>query len=163
MGADTYHDIQLACAVGVMRAVSTPWHCPIHTIFLTLFPVWRKEISSILPVLNIMVFSAEGDVSTLVCLPRSCWGAINQQVSSTLNDLGQECVPETYRLLHHLRGYDGRAGDHTHTSRTRMTTCASSNRRQRVTVQHAPAMLLDFRWFRTRKYLAVRQEGDRET
>ena len=25
MGADTFHDFQPACAVGVMRAVSTPW------------------------------------------------------------------------------------------------------------------------------------------
>ena len=30
-------------------------HSPIHTIFLTLCPVWRKEFSSILPVLNIIL------------------------------------------------------------------------------------------------------------
>ena len=29
-------------------------HSPILTVFLTLCPVWRKEFSSILPVLNIM-------------------------------------------------------------------------------------------------------------
>ena len=31
-------------------------HSPVHTIFLTLCPVWRKELSSILPVLNIFLF-----------------------------------------------------------------------------------------------------------
>ena len=82
MGADTYHDFQTACAVGVVRAVSTPWHgatrrignsslgvhSPIHTIFLTLCLVWRKEFSSILPVLNIIMAVAAAWV-LLTCVP----------------------------------------------------------------------------------------------
>ena len=49
MGADTYHDFQPACAVGVMRAVSTPWLGATRRIGNSLLGVQNPSIPSLLP------------------------------------------------------------------------------------------------------------------
>ena len=61
LGADTYHDLQPTCAVGVMRAVSSPWQGATrrignspgsavitHAVFLTLCPVLVTLSSEVL-------------------------------------------------------------------------------------------------------------------
>ena len=48
LGADTHHDFQPACAVGVMRAVSTPWQGATRRIGNSLLGVQNPSIPSLL-------------------------------------------------------------------------------------------------------------------